>query len=80
MERSIHCQSVLVCLLLKKKGGLNILLAQNQFFCHTQVICVCTKLQITGCHKISLCKISFGKHVTQSWILGVRLKNTNETK
>lgn len=44
---------------------------------------MCEKLQIITRHKIRPRKISAGKCVTQSWILGVRLKksqHTNETK
>lgn len=82
MESAIHHHSVLVCPFFKFffKKWLQYSFGKKQFFYHTQVICVRMKLQITACHKIRLCKISFGKWATQSWILHVRFKNTNETK
>lgn len=46
-------------------------------FSTTDEWCVCEKFQIITRHKIRPRKISAGKCVTQSWILGVRLKNHN---
>lgn len=46
-------------------------------FSTTDEWCVYEKFQIISRHKIGPCKISAGKCVTQSWMLGVRLKNHN---